>query len=669
MELTEITGIGNKRKKSLENSGIFSVYDLINFFPYKYYDFSKTEPFCEDGNIRLIRATVISAPKIVKVRASLTIITCKVSDENNHFFNAVWYNQTYIKSALFLGEEIFLYGKNSPSKKNTFIVSIYRSVEKQKLGYLPVYHTIEGIGQKILSDAINFVLEKLAFSPIIPANISSNYNLLPVKEAYLEIHRPTNEELYKRAIQRLELENFVPLMAINEKNKLTNKIEKIQQYAKISLINDFQSLLPFNLTTTQISAVNEIETDLLSKFTMNRLLQGDVGSGKTVVAFYGAFLSAKSGFQSAIIAPTEILAVQHYEFARQIFSKTNINVGIITGSMTHSQKNHIISCIKSGEVQIVIGTHSILSENVNFNNLAYIVIDEQHRFGVQQRKNLSSKGLSPDILVMSATPIPRSLSLIVYGELDLTILNSRPKPQNILTNIVTRNKSQDMWNYINEKLKSGSKLYVVCAKIDEENENDSTNKFSAKNMYDYLSKLLANQKVGLIYGKLTREKQNQIISDFKNNVINVLVSTTIVEVGVDIPDADLMVIATPERFGLATLHQLRGRIGRNGTEAHCFCLADNLNEKSYERILYFKNHSDGFDIAEFDLKTRGSGSIVGTNQHGNDNGLFGKISTETILLSTEILSKIKTNKSDYEFVLDVGKKFYEDNLLSKVIFN
>ncbi|MBQ8425712.1 MAG: ATP-dependent DNA helicase RecG [Clostridia bacterium] len=670
MDLKEITGIGEVRKKSLEESGIFSAEDLINYFPYKYYDFSKTEPYFDDGNVRLISATVIENPKIIKARTGLTMVTCKMNDEVGHTFNAVWYNQIYIKNNLFLGAEVYLYGKNSPSKKNTFVVMLSKHKDKLELGFLPVYRTISGIGQKILHDSINFVINKLNFSTIIPEKMLRRYNLQPLKNAYYELHNPLSEENVSSAIERIEIENLIPLIAVNEYFKATNKLLKNQKYNDtIKIKTQYEKLLPFNLTPEQNNAIYEIEKDLKSKFSMNRLLQGDVGSGKTVVAFYGAFLSACNGYQAVITAPTEILARQHYEFAKRIFENNDFCIELLTSSMTKLEKNLALENISSGKSKIIIGTHSVFSENVEFQNLSYIVIDEQHRFGVEQRNKLKQKGISPDILVMSATPIPRSMSLVIYGDLDLTTLNSRPKPQKITTNIVSNQKQNDMWNYIDNKIQNGSKVYVVCSKIDEDNDNDSVKKYSAKNMFDFLKTKFNPKEIALIHGKLSKEKQNDVIEKFRKGIINVLVSTTIIEVGVDIPEADIMVIATPERFGLATLHQLRGRVGRNGNDSYCFCLADNLNEKSYERIQFFKNHSNGFEIADYDLNNRGSGSILGTNQHGSDNGLFSKITSSIYGTAKEILEEIKKDSNNYYKVFEKGNKLYTEKILGKVIMN
>lgn len=670
MELTKIKGIGEARKKSFEENGIFSCEDLINYFPYKYYDFNKTEPYADDGNVRLIKATAIESPKTIRARA-ITFVTCKMNDEVGHTFTATWFNQTYISQVVYLGQELFLYGKNSPTKKNNFVVSMFKPASKiVGSGLLPIYSSIDKIGQSTLNDAINKSLEMLNISSFIPSELLYKYNLTNLSLAYKSVHNPLSIDEVETAKNRIEIENLIPLLAGNEYNKLIQRTKRENDYKNItSLMFEYEKLLPFSMTNDQRKAIFDIEHDFSSKFVMNRLLQGDVGSGKTVVSLFGAYISAKNGLQSVIVAPTEILANQHYETALKLFSSTGIKVRLLTSSVKGIERTSILREIATGEAQIIVGTHSLFSADVEFNNLSYAVIDEQHKFGVEQRASIKEKGKSVDILVMSATPIPRSLSLVVYGSLEISTLLSRPKSANITTNIVIKSKQNDMWNYIKNKLETGSKAYVVCSKIDEENENDSVISYSAKNTYDRLCEVFDKSIVGLIHGKLKKETQNSIIEKFRKGIIKVLVSTTIVEVGVDIPSSDIMVIATPERFGLATLHQLRGRIGRNGEDSHCFCLADNLSQHSYERINYFKTHTNGFDIAEFDLKTRGAGSIMGTNQHGANNSIMSNFSVYAYTVAKEILEQIKPNINLYSQILEIYKANSSSEQTKKIIMN
>lgn len=658
VDLTNIKGIGEARKKSFEENGIFSCEDLINYFPYKYYDFSKTEPFADDGNVRLIKATVIENPKIIKARNNLSFVSCKMNDEIGHTFSAIWFNQTFIKSQLYLGLTVFLYGKNSPKKKNTFNVSMMKQEGKfSRFGLLPIYHSIEKIGQSTISDCITKSLEMLNLSDVWPDKILSKYNILSTHDSFFKIHNPETQEDVLNAKNSIEINKLLCTLSLNDNEKI-GKLERNYIYKNITMLrNEYFKLLPFELTVDQKNAIQDISDDFSNSFSMNRLLQGDVGSGKTVVAFFGAFIASFNGFQSAIIAPTEILAKQHYETATKLFG-SKLKIGLLTSSTSSTDRRAILSDIESGKIQILIGTHSILSNEICFNNLSYVVFDEQHRFGVEQRASIKKRNGNIDILVMSATPIPRSLALVVYGNLDFSTINSRPKQANIQTNIVIRQKQNDMWNYIKNKLANGSKIYVVCSKIDEENENDSMIKYSAKNVYDALCKFFDESIVGLIHGKLKKQTQDRVIENFKTGKIKVLVSTTIVEVGVDIPDCDLMVIVSPERFGLATLHQLRGRIGRNGEESHCFCLADNLNEKSYERINFFKNHLNGFEIAEFDLNTRGAGTMFGTNQHGQSSDFVSNFSVDCYKTAKLIFDEIK---SDGEITSKLIQKYNELN--------
>lgn len=671
MDLLSIKGIGESRKKSFEENDIFSCEDLINYFPTKYYDFTKTEPYADDGNVRLIKAIAVEVPKIVKIRTALSFVTCKMTDETGHVFNAVWYNQTYVKSQVYLGAELFLYGKNSPSKKNTFVVSLHKFVKNlEGVNFLPVYKNISGIGQKTLHDSINACLESLNLSTFIPNELLYKYNLIDLKEAYFLLHNPENLQDLDECKRRVDIEKLIPILAVNEYHKLQAHTVKKQQYKNISLLQEeFEALIPFSLTMDQKKAISDICLDFSSHISMNRLLQGDVGSGKTIVSLFGAFVAAKNGYQAAIVSPTEILANQHYETICKLFKTQNFNCVKLTGSTKGLEKQIISNQIESGKANIIVGTHAIFSDGIAFNNLSYIVIDEQHRFGVAQRAKLKEKGNTPDILVLSATPIPRSLALVVFGDLDISIINSRPKVNNTKTNIVIKSKQFDMWNYLKQKVEEGSKLYVVCANIDEENENESVNQFSAKNMFEKLALVFGKEQTALIHGKLSKETQSQVIENFRLGKIKVLISTTIVEVGMDIPNADLMVIASPEKFGLATLHQLRGRIGRNGEEAYCFCLADNLNEKSYNRISFFKNHTNGFEIADFDLKSRGSGNIMGTEQHGEAGGLFSMFSIEAFSTAGSILEQIKPNISLYTQILTIGEQVVNAKSFNKIVLN
>ena len=671
MELTSIKGIGEARKKSFEENGIFSCEDLISYFPYKYYDFTKTEPFADDGKVRLIKATAIESPKIVKARGNLSFVICKMNDEMGHTFQAVWFNQTFIRSQLYLGITVYLYGKNSPKKKNTFNVLLMKKEDKlTEFGLLPVYHSIDGVGSATITDTVSKSLEMLEIFDVLPDNLLLKYNLLNLKEAYKLIHEPKTYENITKAQERISVQELLAVLSANREDKIIGREDRLYYYENITKLKEmYCCFLPFTLTKDQNEAIDDIISDFGLSKSMNRLLQGDVGSGKTVVSFFGAFVSAKNGFQSAIVAPTEILAKQHYETAQKFFDETGLRVSLLTSSVTAFERQAILERLKAGQIDILIGTHSVLSDEVIFKNLAYVVIDEQHRFGVEQRAIIKQKGKAVDVLVMSATPIPRSLALVVYGNLDFSTIHTRPNATNITTNLVIKQKQPAMWEYIRNKIESGSKVYVVCSKIDEENEDDEVLQFSAKNMYNYLCKLFDSMDVGLIHGKLKKDSQDKVIESFRVGRIKILVSTTIVEVGVDIPDSDIMVIVSPERFGLSTLHQLRGRIGRNGKESHCFCLANGLNEQSYERVNYFKNHLNGFEIAEFDLKTRGAGTMFGTSQHGSDAGIVSSFSAENYALAQKIFEEIKENQELVSKFSNIYMEKHSTSAKNRIVLN
>lgn len=671
MELTKLKGIGKNREQALNEHNIFSCKDLANYFPYKYYDFSKTQPFDNDGNVRLIAATVIENSKLIKTRTALTFVSCVMVDEVEQKFTAVWYNQPYIKAQLYIGQKIYVYGKNSPTKKNTLIVNIHKFYDKfDSFGYLPVYHSVKGIGQNTLKNAIDEAVQMLNFSTFLPNKLLSKYNLIDLKVAYQIIHKPTNEAELKNAHYRVSIEKLIPILAINEYHKLTGREEKPHKISNgIMLLAEFEKLLPFPLTPDQKQAMLEVEKDISNKFAMNRMIQGDVGCGKTMVAMFVAYVMAKNGYQATIVAPTEILANQHYSTARSIFGNEKFEICKLTGSTSGMNKQLALKHIENGFAKIVIGTHTLFSDCVKFKNLAFICIDEQHRFGVSERAKLKSKGECPDVLVMSATPIPRSMNLVLYGNLDISLIKNRPKPVKTITNLVIKSKQDDMWKFLKNQTLQGAKVFVVCAKIDEENEDDNVIKYSANNMFEYLKTVFDPNEVALLHGRLKKEAQNKLIDKFKQGSVKVLVATTIVEVGVDVPDSDYMVIATPERFGLATLHQLRGRVGRGGGDARCFCLTDNISERSANRIKFFKEHTNGFEIADFDLQSRGGGSIIGTNQHGSDQGILAHFSNEAFMKSVELLEQLKVDPNTYAKVLEIGNKFVTSENYKNIVLN
>ena len=612
MELIDLKGVGNKRLSSLNDAGIFTIEDLLNYYPNKYLDFNNASYYDNDDISKLILVTIASEPKVVRFKGMNYCIS-KVKDKKENIFNVIWYNQPYIKSVIKVGEKYFIYGKNSPKKSNTFVASLTKNVDKINASILPIYKKIGSFGSQSISDLMMQSLENTAIDSVINAEIEAKFDLISLKNAFFYIHQPKMQNEIIIAKKRLDVEKLLPLAVKNINQKIYAISNRGQKYANIEkLTSEFLDLVPYNLTNEQLSAIGDIKLDLSSNRTMNRLLQGEVGSGKTLVSFYPLYIAVKNGYQTAIIAPTEILASQHYSNLVKTFSGCGLKILHLSRNMTPSQKREALRTIKLGLVDIVVGTHAVISDSVEFKNLGLAVIDEQHRFGVAQRAKLSAKGNSVDILVMSATPIPRSMALAIYGNLSLSVIKNCPFQKDIQTNIVTKDRLSDMWKYIVNATNSNSKVFVVCSKIDDEDENS----YSAENVYKKLSMLFNKNEISLLHGKKSKEETNAVMNEFAHGKLKVLVSTTIIEVGVDVPEADIMVIMSPENFGLATLHQLRGRIGRNGKKSYCFCLSNDVSITAIERLKYFRDHISGFDIAEFDYKNRGSGDIYGTSQHG-----------------------------------------------------
>lgn len=665
MELSQLKGVGKIKLQQLNDAGIFSCEDLINYFPQKYYDFKNYACYNDDDFSKIILCIVIEEPKVVKFKG-INYVSVKVRDSSGTIFNAVWYNQLYIKSTLIVGEKYFLYGKNSPKRSRTFVVSMTKPASKQENNVLAVYKKIGSIGTANIKSWLEQILNNFEYQGILPLPILSQYKLIGLNEAYRKIHFPNCIEDYQQAKQRLDIERLVPLAVKNLNQTIIGQTLRGNKYNNINAIyTQFCKLLPFSLTKDQERAILDIIGDLDKEKSMNRLLQGEVGSGKTMVAFFCLYLAVQNGYQSSMIAPTEILAIQHYQNLVKVFSNTKIKIVYLSGSMSAKEKKDALQLIKHGIANIVVGTHAVIGKDVEFKNLALAVIDEQHRFGVAQRAKLSAKGSNVDTLVMSATPIPRSMALAIYGDLSLSIISTCPFAKDITTNIVSISKQPDMWQYVLEKSQNGSKIFVVCANIDEDEELDTD--MSATSVYNKIVNLFGKDKVLLLHGKQSKETQNQTINSFISGEYCVLVATTIVEVGVDIPEADIIIIASPEKFGLATLHQLRGRVGRDGSKSFCFCLANNgLGEKSLERLKYFKDHSSGFDIAEYDYKTRGSGDIYGTAQHGiKSNFSINLLNYDKALdIANEIVKDEKTKNT----ILEIAEKNYS-KLCNDIVLN
>ena len=617
MKLTDIKGISDKRAQDLAKMNIFTPEDLIKHFPRNYLDLRKITPLekCYNNDIALTCGKLMTAPKMFTSARKLKCVRVAV-EQGLRGFTAVWFNQPYVMSHLRAGEEYLFYGRIKSDFGGVSIINpTFEPVDNNvKLkGIVPVYTVKGNITQKLVRDAVKSAIFGLDIKSVIPARLSKKYDLENLKTAYIDVHAPSDAETQKNAAERIALEEYFILVSAFRFIKGDRQQIRINQYSCTAAdMREFISRFGFEFTEGQKNAVNDIFSDLSSPRSMNRLLQGDVGSGKTAVALCAIYTAVKSGYQAAMLAPTEILAEQNYKIISRLFPE--YEVIFLSGSIKAAEKKAIKAKIKSGEARIVVGTHAVLQGDVEFFNLSMCVCDEQHRFGVGQRSALVAKGIIPDVLVMSATPIPRTVSLIFYGDLDITEIKDKPKNrQPVATFLVPERKYEGMLGFIRDTVKGGNQAFCVCPKIEEDEEGTL---MSVTELFEELSAKLTGVRVGLLHGKMKDAEKARIMADFKAKAFDVLVSTTVVEVGIDVPNATVMVIYNAERFGLSQLHQLRGRVGRGADKSYCFLFTRSDDEKSLERLKVLCSSTDGFEIAEKDFEMRGSGDFMGTRQSG-----------------------------------------------------
>lgn len=617
MKLTDIKGISDKRVQDLAKMGIFTPEDLIKHFPRNYLDLRKITPLekCYNNDIVLTCGKLMTAPKMFTSARKLKCVRVAV-EQGLRGFTAVWFNQPYVMSHLRAGEEYLFYGRIKSDFGGISIINpTFEPVDNNvKLkGIVPVYTVKGNITQKVVRDAVKSAIFGLDIKSVIPARLTKKYDLENLKTAYIDVHAPSDAETQKNAAERIALEEYFILVSAFRFIKGDRQQIRINRYSCTAAdMREFISRFGFEFTDGQKNAVNDIFSDLSSPRSMNRLLQGDVGSGKTAVALCAIYFAVKSGYQAAMLAPTEILAEQNYKIISRLFPE--YEAVFLSGSIKAAEKKAIKARIKSGEARIVVGTHAVLQGDVEFYNLSMCVCDEQHRFGVGQRSALVAKGIIPDVLVMSATPIPRTVSLIFYGDLDITEIKDKPKNrQPVATFLVPERKYEGMLGFIRDTVKGGNQAFCVCPKIEEDEEGTL---MSVTELYEELSAKLTGVRVGLLHGKMKDAEKARIMADFKAKTFDVLVSTTVVEVGIDVPNATVMVIYNAERFGLSQLHQLRGRVGRGADKSYCFLFTRSDDEKSLERLKVLCSSTDGFKIAEKDFEMRGSGDFMGTRQSG-----------------------------------------------------
>jgi len=639
MELENVKGIGPKTKELLNKINIYSVDELVRYYPYRYNIYSPENILNHEDEQICITGMIEGVPKLSYIKRNLNKISFTFLT-NNIRCNVVIFNRAFINRYLTVGKYITLVGKYKKDK-NQFIASDIKLKPIYKTEVEPVYHLVNGLKTSTLESSIKSILESnIEINEIVPDFINDMYGFIKSKDAIKEIHFPTSLEETKKANLKLKYEELFEFLfkinIIKYRNQLFN--DYVIKHVDESMIDSIKKQIPYSLTGDQETTLNEIIDDFNSFKRMNRLIMGDVGCGKTIVAFIAVMLNYKCGYQSAILAPTEVLASQHYENFISLFP--DIRVEFLVGSKTKKQKEAIKEKLKNGEVDVLIGTHAMLEDDVEFKNIGLVVTDEQHRFGVNQRKSLQNKGEFVDVLYLSATPIPRTYALTIYGDMDISIIKEKPAGRkDIVTKVLKFSEMETVLKTIKEEIDNHHQVYVVAPLI-EESESDLND---VNTIYELISKNISDIKIDILHGKMKNVDKDRVINNFKEGKLDLIISTTVIEVGVDVKNATLMVIFNAERFGLATLHQLRGRVGRNSLDSKCILISD--QEK--ERLHVLEESNDGFYVSEMDFKMRGSGDLFGIRQSG------------------DMIFKIADLKKDYKILLQCKKdvdKFILDNI-------
>ena len=616
-----IKGVGPNRVKLLNKLNIFTLKDLITYYPRTYEDRSKPKTIseCYDGEEALIEG--IACGRVLEVRLKGKTMQKLIIRDETGTATIMWFNQSYIKNKFEVGCKYQFYGKISNKFGKISMLSPVFDENGKKFNtgkIIPIYPLTYQLSQntlrKIMENAINEI--KGTLQETLPKYIIDKYQLMEINETIEKIHFPKEFEEFSKARKRLVFEELLStqLALLELKNSYLNE-EKGIQFSKEAKMSDIINKLPFKLTRAQTRVLEEIDQNMESEKAMNRLLQGDVGSGKTVVAMCSAYKAVKCGYQVAVMVPTAILAVQHLQSFQKIFNDLNIKCELLVSGISKKKKGQLLERIETGEIDIIIGTHALIEDNVKFKKLGLVVTDEQHRFGVKQRTKIVEKGQNPDVLVMTATPIPRTLALILYGDLDISIIDELPpNRKKIETYAVNKNMTDRVNNFIAKQIEDGRQAYIVCPLVEENEEMDLK---SVEELYEqYKTTIFPNYNVSYIHGKMKPKEKDEIMECFKNGKIDILISTTVIEVGVDVPNSNIMVIENAERFGLAQLHQLRGRVGRGEYKSYCILKFEGKGETVRKRMKVMCETNDGFIISEKDLELRGSGDFFGTMQHG-----------------------------------------------------
>ncbi|MFH1841313.1 MAG: ATP-dependent DNA helicase RecG [Candidatus Nealsonbacteria bacterium] len=645
-KIEQLQGIGPKYQKKLKRLGIKTIRNLLYHFPHRYEDFSNVT---EISKIKGIENYCIQG-KILEIKSLRTwkkrmFITEALVQDKTGAVKAVWFNQPYLTKTLKKGDLISLTGKTAAGREGIFLSNPSYEKMSSSLTHtgriVPIYQETYGVSSKMLRYAIKSVLAKVSLKDSLPERIRKENNLLPVQKALWQIHFPDSFEETKRAKERFSFEELflIELFILRERMRI-NKEKAFPFFMDLNLVKKLVKSLPFKLTDAQRKSIWQILKDLEKNRPMNRLLEGDVGSGKTVVAATAAINVIKQKCQVAFMAPTEILAKQHFKTINELLKSFHLNIGLLTGKEDkyiskklrndpiEVSRKKLLEKTEQGEINILIGTHALIQDKVKFGNLALVVLDEQHRFGVEQRaklcknKNGQVKNI-PHLLSMTATPIPRTLALTIYGDLDISLIDELPKGRKkVITKVITQEERKNSYSFIRKEVKKGRQIFVICPRIEQSQKEKKdalgwSEVKAVKEEYEKLSKeIFPDLKVGQLHGKMAGKEKERTMKDFKNKKIDILVSTSVVEVGVDIPNATVMMIEGAERFGLSQLHQFRGRVGRSKYQSYCFLFADSATQKTKQRLRALTTCENGFELAEKDLKIRGPGVFSGTRQWG-----------------------------------------------------
>lgn len=609
--LEDIKGIGPKSLLALKALNLYTKDDVINYFPYRYNVYTPVKlRECSEGDTCTITGYVESAAKVFFIRKNLNKLSFAFNT-GSELVNVTIFNRAYLKPNIRIKSYISVIGKYN-RKSNTFMASDIKLTPITKTVIEPVYHLNQGIKRSNFKKLVDEILDNtVEIKSNVPDYLIEKYNFINKKEAVTNVHKPKDINSLKKADLHLIYEELFTFMLkvsyLKEKSASDGKFN-IKSFDE-DRVNNFISSLPFNLTDGQMQAVSDVKGDFLSKKKMNRLILGDVGSGKTIVSFIALYMNMLAGYQGVLMAPTEILAVQHFNNMKSLFGD-KLKIQLLTSSTKKGERNNILQNLKNGETQVLIGTHSLLNDELVYNNLGLVITDEQHRFGVNQRQTLQEKGKDVDVLYMSATPIPRTLALTIYGDMDITEIRSKPGGRKeIITKIFKNSELKNVLEKMLDEIKAGHQIYVVAPLIDDE-EDEKMNVTSLKDKFDVAFNGMV--PTGLLHGKMKPNQKDEVMNSFKNGDTKILISTTVIEVGVDVKNATMMVIFNAERFGLATLHQLRGRVGRNDMQSYCYLISD----YDAERLKVLEQSNDGFYISEQDFKLRGGGDIFGIRQSG-----------------------------------------------------